>query len=222
MEVLLPILVVGGILAFIGAIIAYTLYAAKKRREAMMEHAEAMGLTFFPDGDADLLERLSLFKLFNQGHGRKMTNLIQGDSGEVKIAIFDYQYTTGGGKNQQTHLQSVVALQSSQLICPDFTMRPESMFDKIGSALGFQDIDFESHELFSKSFVLQGSNEEAIRKYFDQSVLDFFAAKPGISVEAQTGTLFFYRARKRIRPEEIKDNLAQAYEVFGMMVDRSE
>ena len=63
-------------------------------------------------------------------------------------------------------------------------MRPEGMFDKIGSALGFQDIDFESHELFSRSFVLQGSNEEAIRQYFDQSVLDFFAAKPGISVEA--------------------------------------
>lgn len=187
-----------------------------------MQHAESMGLTFIPDGDADLLDRLSVFKLFNQGHSRKMKNLIQGDSGEVNIAIFDYQYTTGGGKNQQTHLQSIVALQSNQLVCPDFTMRPERMFDKLGSALGFQDIDFESHQMFSSSFVLQGSDEAAIRKYFDQSVLDFFSAKPGISVEAQTGTLFFYRARQRIQPREIKDNLAQAYEVFGMMVDRSE
>ena len=222
MEALLPILIIGGIVALVGAIIAYTMYEAKKRRETMMEHAEAMGLTFFPDGDPELLERLSLFKLFNQGHSRKMKNLIQGDSGEVKIAIFDYHYTTGGGKNSQHHQQSVVALQSNELICPDFTMRPEGMFDRIGSALGFQDIDFESHPQFSNSFVLQGSNEEAIRQYFDQSVLDFFAAKPGISVEAQTGTLFFYRARKRIQPHEIKDNLAQAYEVFGMMVDRSE
>ena len=101
-------------------------------------------------------------------------------------------------------------------------MRPEGMFDKIGSALGFQDIDFDNHPEFSNSFVLQGSNEEDIRKYFTQSVLDFFAAKPGISVEAQNGTLFFYRTRKRIQPHEIKDNLAQAYEVFGMMVDHAE
>ncbi len=221
MEALLPILIVGGILTLIFFGIACSYYAAKKRRESLMESAEAMGLTFFPDGDASLLERLSMFKLFNQGRGRKMTNLIQGDSGEVKIAIFDYQYTTGSGKNSHTHLQSVVTLQSKQLVCPDFTMRPEGMLDRIGSALGFQDIDFESHPQFSNSFVLQGSDEAAIRNYFDASVLDFFAAKPGISVEAQTGTLFFYRARKRIQPGEIKDNLAQAYEVYGMMVDRS-
>lgn len=221
MEALLPILIFVGVATAIVGAIAYSYYAAKKRRESMLENAEAMGLTFFPNGDADLLDRLSMFKLFNQGHGRKMRNLIQGDSGEVNIAIFDYQYTTGGGKNSQTHVQSVVALQSSQLICPDFTMRPEGMFDRIGSALGFQDIDFESHPEFSASFVLQGSDEEAIQQYFNQSVLDFFADKPGISVEAQTGSMFFYRTRKRISPDQIKDNLAQAYEVFGMMVDRA-
>lgn len=222
MDSLIPLIIVIAIATLIGGGFAYSFYAAKKRRESMLEHAESMGLTFFPEGDEALLERLSLFKLFNQGHSRKMKNLIQGDSGEVKIAIFDYHYTTGGGKNSQHHLQSIVALQSGQLVCPDFTMRPEGMFDKIGSALGFQDIDFESHELFSKSFVLQGSNEEAIRRYFTPSVLDFFASKPGISVEAQNGTLFFYRARKRIQPQEIKDNLAQAYEVFGVMVDQVE
>ena len=184
-----------------------------------MQHAEEMGLTFYPNGDAELLNRLSVFKLFNRGRGRKMKNLIQGDSGEVNIAIFDYQFTTGGGKNSTTHVQSIVALKSSQLSFPDFTMRPEGMLDKIGSALGFQDINFEEHPMFSQSFVLQGSDEEAIRKYFNQNVLDFFASKPGISVEAQGNSLFFYRARTQIKPDQIKDNLAQAYEVFGVLVD---
>lgn len=220
MENLLPFVIFGGIAVLILGGIAYSMYAAKKRREDMLETAEALGLTFFPDGDASLLNRLSQFKLFNQGRGKKMKNLIQGDSGEVKIAIFDYQYTTGSGKNSSTHLQSVVALQSDALICPDFSMRPEGMFDKIGSALGFQDIDFESHPTFSNSFVLQSSNEEAIRKYFQPSLLEFFESKPGISVEAQSGTMFFYRTRQRIKPNEIKDNLAQAYEVFGVMIDQ--
>ena len=57
-----------------------------------------MGLTFSPDGDPHLLTRFSDFKLFNVGRGRRMSNLIQGDSGEVKIAIFEYKYTTGSGK----------------------------------------------------------------------------------------------------------------------------
>lgn len=219
MEDFLPFIIIGGMIAFAVIAILYSQYLAKKRREDMQETAESMGLTFYPNGDATLLSRLSQFKLFSQGRGRKMRNLIQGDSGEVKIAIFDYQYTTGNGKNSQTHRQSVVSLQSAELVCPDFSMRPEGMFDKIGSALGFQDIDFESHPNFSKSFVLQSSNEKAIREYFTPALLEFFESKPGISVEAQSGTLFFYRTRKTVKPGEIKDNLAQAYEVFGVMTD---
>ena len=81
-------------------------------------------------------------------------------------------------------------------------MRPEGFFDKIGSALGFQDIDFESHPLFSKSFVLQSSNEEAIRQYFMPSLLEFFESKAGISVEAQSGKMFFYRTGRCIKPAQ--------------------
>ena len=40
-----------------------------------------------------------------------------------------------------------------------------------------------------------------------------------ICLEAQSGTLFYYRKNKRINPDQIKESLAAAYEVFGMMVD---
>ena len=99
-------------------------------------------------------------------------------------------------------------------------MRPEGMFDKIASVLGFQDIDFESHPTFSKMFVLKSSEEEAIRKYFSPRILEFFETQKGISVEAAHGALFFYRAGRRIKPDEIKDYLGQAYEVYGEMVDQ--
>jgi hypothetical protein len=214
----IPIIV--GIALLVGGFIWLTFHLAKKRREGFMEVAESMGLTFHPDGSQNLLSQLGDFKLFNQGRARKMRNLIQGDSGEVSIAIFDYQYTTGSGKQSKTHRQTIVTLQSSQLNCPDFTMRPEGFFDKIGSALGFQDIDFESHPVFSKSFVLQSSNEPAIRQYFTPSLLEFFESKPGISVEAQFGKLFFYRTGRCIKPAQTKDYLSQAYEVFGVMVDQ--
>ncbi|MFT5302848.1 MAG: hypothetical protein ACI87E_003077 [Mariniblastus sp.] len=219
MDAILPILIFGGVIVLAGGAFYWAHVLQKKRREAFEATAESMGLVFFPDGNQDLLTQLGDFKLFNQGRSRKMRNLIQGDSGEVSIAIFDYQYTTGSGKQSHTHVQSVVALQSNEIVCPDFTMRPESMFDRVGSALGFQDIDFDSHPEFSKRFVLKGSNEPAIREFFTQIVLDFFAAQPGISVEAQSGSLFFYRSGKKIKPDEVKDNLGQAYEVFGMLAE---
>ena len=94
------------------------------------------------------------------------------------------------------------------------------MLDKIGGAIGLQDIDFDTHPNFSKMFVLKSDNEPAIREYFKPPLLEFFEAKKGISVEAGYGALFFYRPSKKIKPEEIKDYLSQAYEVYGAMVDQ--
>jgi len=205
---------------FAGGAMWYSHRMAKKRREAFIETAEEMGLQSYPDGDPELMNRFAGFKLFSQGRGRRMKNVVQGDSGEVKIAIFDYQYTTGSGKQSRTHYQSIVSLQSREIQCPDFTMRPEGMFDKIGSKMGFQDIDFDTHPEFSKMFVLKSSNEPAIREYFKPPLLEFFESKKGISVEAGDGALFFYRPSKKIKAEEIKDYLGQAYEVYGAMVDQ--
>ncbi len=220
MEALLPFVVIGVIVVLVLGGIIYSMIAEKKRREHLQTAADEMGLTFVLEGDEILFNRLSNFNLFSQGRGRKMTNLIQGDSGEVKIAIFDYQYTTGNGKNSHTHRLSIAALESTNLICPDFTMRPEGMFDRIGSALGFQDIDFDTHPNFSDMFVLKSSDEQAVRDYFKPRLLEFFESKKGISVEAQRGIMFFYRAGHRVKPEELKNLLSDAYEVFGHMVDQ--
>lgn len=204
----------------IGGGIWYSMHAAKKRREGFIEAAQAMGLQSHPDGDSELMNRFAGFKLFSRGRARKMKNVIQGDSGEVKIAIFDYQFTTGNGKQTQTHYQSVVSLQSNEIQCPGFTMRPENMFDKIGSVIGLKDINFDTHPNFSKMFVLKSSDEPGIREYFKPPLLEFFETKKGISVEAAHGALFFYRPRKKIKPEEVKDYLSQAYEVYGALVDQ--
>ena len=204
----------------IGGGIWYSMHAAKKRREGFIEAAQEMGLQSFPDGDSELMNRFAGFKLFSRGRARKMKNVIQGDSGEVKIAIFDYQFTTGNGKQTQTHYQSVVSLQSNEIQCPGFTMRPENMFDKIGSVIGLKDINFDTHPNFSKMFVLKSSDEPGIREYFKPPLLEFFETKKGISVEAAHGALFFYRPRKKIKPEEVKDYLSQAYEVYGALVDQ--
>ncbi len=220
MPVLLTIAFAIAILLLVAGGIYYSIQLEKKRRESLAQIATELGLTFFPTGDDNLMHRLSGFRLFNQGRGKTMSNLIQGDSGEVQIAIFDYQYTTGSGKQTHTHRMSVASLQSSELRCPDFTMRPENFLDKIGGALGFQDVDFESHPTFSKQFVLQGSDENALRQFMQPKLLEFFETRPGISVETQPAMMFFYRTGKRVKPEEIKDLLANAYEVFGYMVDK--
>ena len=218
-EAFLPALMITGFIAFAVGLIYWSYISGKRRTAAFKEQAEQMGLRFVDDPGGEAYHQFDRFKLFNRGRSRRMTNLVEGDSGDVKISIFDYRFTTGSGKNSTTHNQTIIALQSQQLRCPEFTMRPEGFFDKIGSAIGFKDINFDTHPDFSKLFVLKGPDEAAIRSYFTPTVLEFFESHPKISLEASDDTMFFYRNRTRRKPEELKDLLAQAYEAFGVLTE---
>ena len=194
--------------------------ASKKRTEALEQQANAMGLQFTPDGSvAETI--FGGFSLMGVGRAKKAKNLISGDAGDVKISIFDYHYTTGGGKSTRTVIQTVVALESEHITAPAFSMRQQNaIMDRIGKFFGGQDIDFEGFPKFSEMFVLKGPNEAAIRKFFTPSLLTYFETKVGHSVEGAHGKMILYIAGNRTDPESIKDLLASAYEVYGHIVDR--
>ena len=217
MEALLPISIVVGIIAIVGVAIYLSHLYDKKRTADLAEQAEEMGLVFVPDGD--VTHRFSGFNLFNAGRARRSRNLITGDAGDIALAIFDYQYTTGSGKHKQTHNQTVIAMTSPNLNVPDLSMRPEGFFDKIGGMLGFQDIDFESHPQFSSMFVLKGSNESAVREFMQPKLLELLEGKKGICLEAHGDTLFFYKARTVAKPNQIKDLLGEAYDIYNCVLE---
>jgi hypothetical protein len=221
MEVALIVVpIVLGVVGLIVAIVVLSAHFEKKRSQAMSAVADELGLAFFQGEHSELLEKLQRFNLFTTGHSRKMRNVILGETEVASIAIFDYRYTTGGGKNQQTHVQTVVAMESEALQIPSFTMRPESFFDIVGSALGFQDIDFDDHPQFSKSFVLKGNDEDAIRQFFDAQLLDFFAGRQGICFEGSPGMFIYFRGGRQKKAAELRDYLGEGYSVYAAFTDR--
>lgn len=221
MEDMVGVLIFVGIFALIGFTALLGWLGEKKRRQKMAEVAESLGLEYFQNGNDALTARLGHFSLFGQGRARKLTKLILGTTDDVQIAIFDYQYTTGGGKNSQTHKQTVTFLGSGQINAPSFVMRPESIFSRMGGLLGFKDIDFDSHPRFSKMFVLKGSDAVAIREFFTPALLDFFEEQKGICLEAMPGMVLFYWPRKRVKPDDIRDSLSKAYEIYGLVLDQT-
>ena len=99
-------------------------------------------------------------------------------------------------------------------------MRQQNAFlDRIGKFFGGQDIDFESHPKFSEMFVLKGPDEDAIRSFFTPELLAFFETKVGHSIEGARGQMVLYKNGERTKPENVKDLLASAYEVYGHIVD---
>ena len=106
-------------------------------------------------------------------------------------------------------------MRSPHITTTKFLVRPEGALDAIGSALGFQDIDFDHHPQFSSMFVLQG-DETSIREEFHDGILDFFAEHKGMYSEGIGETLVLCRKNRRIKAEELKDQIELAYKCSAL------
>lgn len=197
-------------------IVAVTNRRKEQQRTVELESvARDLGFNFAADGEATFLRDLGQCELFSHGHSKKLSNLMRGRSNDLEVAVFDYRYTTGGGKHQHTSIQSVICFQFDGPGLPDFTLRPENFWHKVGAWLGQQDIDFESHPTFSKQYVLRGTDAEAVRKIFIDAVLEAYEQQPGLNTEASGDRLLYYRHGQRVAPPEVRGFMAEGFEILA-------
>lgn len=211
-------LVVGA--AFVGLAVFLIIYNNRKEKErtqALQRFAGTLGWSFAPDAPLNMIAGLDRFTLFTHGHSKRIKNFMYGQAQGVKAAVFDYIYVTGSGKNQQTHFQTLVYLEPANLGLPMFSLRPESFFDKMLSALGYQDIDFGQRPEFSRQYILRGQDEPAIRQTFDDRVLAFFESYPGTCVDAGGNQLFLFRGGYRFQAHEIEGFVGLGLQALNLL-----
>jgi len=150
--------------------------AAEKRRKALEAFAADHGLAFDPDPDPTLIDRFSGMAPFDRGSDRRVSNRIHGRRGEVDWELFDYRYTTGSGKNRRTHHFGVVVA-CVPLLFPRMTLRAEGLFDKVASLVGYDDINFESHE-FSSRYHVSGADRKRCYDLIHPRMIEFLMTLP--------------------------------------------
>ena len=196
---------------------------SEQRTKEFKRISEQLGMTFSARVKGRAKDQATPpLPLFGEGRSRVVTNMLHGDSEllgfaeEFEVRIFAYGFARQ--QQDQHRMQSVICFQSPQLNLPKFQLRPEHFFDKIGSKLGYQDIDFESHPTaveFSKKYLLRGKDEQEIRVLFTDTVLTFFAAHPDkVWLEGSDDQLILYRSGIRIEPENIPAFMKEGFEVF--------
>ena len=107
-------------LVFFGLIVVVIVVAVvvtwrmeRARTEALRRVAETAGLSFAPKADLDVVRSLGDVQLFGRGHSKRVTNLMTGRLGDQQVAVFDYGYTTGSGKNRNNTNQTVMVASNS-------------------------------------------------------------------------------------------------------------
>ncbi len=203
-------LVVAGI--FVVLILA-PFFQAKLRRRSLERVAREIGFSFHAT-TANLGPKpyLSL-PLLKESDG--LSNILVGSVATGEVVVLDCKI--GSGRSTYTLTVACLRLAGKQL--PAFEMRPEKIFDKIGSVLGYRDIDFRENESFSRSYLLRGTDEAAVRELFHTGRLTFFEQHKGWIIEGKREWLGIYKQRKPfgqsnlIRPSKMRGFVEEVTQV---------
>ena len=200
-------IIVGGII--------YSFYAAKKRREAFAALAARLGLSFAPHNDSTLAARLEFLDKLRRGSNRYTFNTLRGQYKEHEVIVFDYHYETHstnskGQRSTQHHYLScfVLILPAS---FPELTIGAEGFFSKIAQAIGYDDIDFESHE-FSRQFCVRSGDKKFAYGVCNSSMIEYLLANSDLAIEIE-GNCLAIVFDSRLAAEQIHYNLDRLIQV---------
>jgi len=197
------LVIIVGVLVAIGLIVAIVKAAAaakeraRLRLEAMSNFANRTGLSFSIARDTSHDDEFAHFEVFRNGFDRYAYNTISGPidlgaaSVQCKTGDFHYKtrerYTTTDSKGRTRTRTRIVPHHFSYFILelpyasiPDVLIRREGLFDKIASAFGKNDIDFESSE-FSRKYFVKCDNRKFAYDIINQRMIEFLLeTKPGL------------------------------------------
>ncbi len=179
-----------GVLAYFGH------KAAKQRRADLLALSGRYGMSFDPSHDRGFEHRYSHFEVFTRGFGRSAYNTMRGEvevGGRAMGCVMgDYTYKTreGSGKNRRTvtHRFSYCILEMPWNGMPGLLIRREHFFDKLGSAFGFDDIDFESNE-FSKKYFVKSANRKFAYDICHPRMIEWLLETQATGVDIEQGRM---------------------------------
>jgi hypothetical protein len=203
----------------IAGIIWLHFYFRKIRRQKLAAIAQHLGLTYYPGGYCDLEDRYDFFELFQRGGNRHSYDLIAGHIEEVEVMLFDFSYTTGSGKNRTTHRRTACVLEvPTHHYFPYVIIRPESFFDKIASAVGFNDIDFESVE-FSKKYFVKSKDRRFAYDIIHPRMMEYLLSVGSVCIEIANRAVLVHHDT-RLSPGEWVELYGRAREFLDRVPER--
>ena len=138
---------------FVSAFLAvawYVRHEQERRRSAeLAAYCAFRGWGFTPDDPGDLVSRWE-GPPFDAGSHRQVRNVVTAKVDGREVVAFEYTYVVRQGKSSRTFEYLVV---TTPMPCPlpGLHVAPESVFDRLGTWLGGEDIDLESED-FNRQF----------------------------------------------------------------------
>lgn len=186
----------GGIIVLVVVVMIVVIIAqaqaAKKRREGMAQLAAKLGLRFSQAKDRDLPRRYKFIDRLSQGSNRYALNVLFGDYRGHDILAFDYHYetksTNSKGQTSTHHHYFSFFMLTLPRSFPELTIAKEGVFSKIAQAVGYDDIDFESHE-FSRNYCVRCRDKKLAYDICNPQMIDYLLRNSDLTLEVERDVL---------------------------------
>ncbi len=123
------------------------------------------------------------------------------DAGKLESSDITLQE---GARQSQSEIQiTILQVSETELYVPDFALEPEGLFSVLFEGVSGKDIDFDSHPVFSKKYYLRGQNEDQVRKFFTEDIIQFLENREEMHIECHRNRLIFYKKRALLESSEI-------------------
>jgi hypothetical protein len=210
-----PLIIIGFIAIFI-VVLVVGYISSLKRREAMAAVATKLGMQFMPHKDRYMARRYKFLDKLRRGRDRYAYNVLSGRYKEHEVLIFDYHYKTGSGKNTHHYYFSFFILHLP-VSFPELIIGPEGIFSKIAQAVGYDDIDFESHE-FSRKFCVRSKDKKFAYDVCNARMIEYLLSNTNLSIEIEERALAI-SFNSRLAPDKIEPNLNRLITIRSLLPD---
>ncbi len=215
MEPLLIAAIVVGI-----AVIGYFAWKAEqKRRAEFAAWAAANNWVYSPARNREVYRRFRFLDRLNRGSNRYAFHCLQGQWQGHDAMGFSFHYETHSsdskGRRRTHHHYLGVVLIEIEKSFPELRVSPEGWLNKLGHAMGFQDIDFESIE-FSKAFEVKSEDKKFAFDFCHTGMMEYLLQHRGTSLEVDGAYLALYD-RHKLEPNEIEPYLNHLIQIRQLM-----
>jgi len=206
-------------LGFCGIAFGAHVFMERRRRRAMRDAADSLGLSYQESDDSLVQTLRHEAALFDRGQRRRATNVMTGTVEDLRLYVFDYAYSTGGGKSKSRWKQTVVAFTLPDASLPRFQLSPERFYHRIAAWVGWDDIDFPDHPEFSKQYRLtaEPSDDQAVRDRFTYEIIAALQTLDRLSVASGGDWLIVFRHNRRVKPSDVHAFLDDAFSICNRL-----
>ncbi len=189
----------GGITALAIFVVILSAFAERKRRQRLEATAAELGFTYQAGKDRHLARQFAVFRNLNQGSDRYVQHVFTGQHSGFSVTAGEFHYETHstnakGNRSSRSHYVSIFVLHLGRNF-PTLLITPEGVFSKIAQAIGYDDIDFESHE-FSRAFVVRCPDKRFAYDFCNPAMIEFLLDHRRLTLELHDDMLATSRPGK--------------------------